>query len=154
MNESLQIGQIAPDFSALDSSGVEISLKDFLGKTIILYFYPKDNTPGCTTEAKDFSDLFKEFLQKDCVIVGISPDSTTSHKNFIAKHNLKIILLSDSDKKIANLYGAYGKKMMYGKEVMGIIRSTFVIDKALKITQIHRNVKVKNHAKTILDSIL
>ena len=88
------------------------------------------------------------------MIVGISPDSTTSHKNFIAKHNLKIILLSDSDKKIANLYGAYGKKMMYGKEVMGIIRSTFVIDKALKITQIHRNVKVKNHAKTILDSIL
>ena len=140
----------APDFALPNDDGAEISLKDFGRKTLIVYFYHKDNTPGCTLEASDFSALLDEFIKKNAVVIGISPDSPKSHQNFIQKHNLKHILLSDPDKKVASLYGAFGKKMMYGKEVMGIIRSTFVIQNGI-ILHAFYNVRAKAHAQFILD---
>lgn len=148
----LESGDKAPDFCLLNAEGVEISLKDFGDKTIILYFYPKDNTPGCTIEALDFSALLKEFLAKDAVVIGVSPDTPKCHQNFIAKQNLKHILLSDPDKKVASAYGAYGKKLMYGKEVMGIIRSTFIIQGG-KIAHVMYNVKAKGHAQKVLEMV-
>lgn len=150
---SLKIGDKAPDFELLNQDGVKIALKDFIGKKVILYFYPKDNTPGCTTEACDFSANYEHFSDKNAVIVGISPDSTASHEKFITKFDLKHILLSDSEKEVAKMYGAWGLKKKYGKEYEGIIRSTFVIDEAGKIMQIYSNVRVKDHALKVLESI-
>lgn len=148
----LDSGDKAPDFCLLNAEGVEISLKDFGDKTIILYFYPKDNTPGCTIEALDFSGLLKEFLAKDAVVIGVSPDTPKCHQNFINKQNLKHILLSDPDKSVASAYGAYGKKLMYGKEVMGIIRSTFIIQSG-KIAYAMYNVKAKGHAQKVFEMV-
>ncbi|MBF7043555.1 thioredoxin-dependent thiol peroxidase [Campylobacter volucris] len=150
---SLKIGDKAPDFELLNQDGVKIALKDFIGKKVILYFYPKDNTPGCTTEACDFSANYEHFSDKNAVIVGISPDSTASHEKFITKFDLKHILLSDSEKEVSKMYGAWGLKKNYGKEYEGIIRSTFVIDEAGKIMQIYSNVRVKDHALKVLESI-
>ncbi|MBF7042641.1 thioredoxin-dependent thiol peroxidase [Campylobacter volucris] len=150
---SLKIGDKAPDFELLNQDGVKIALKDFIGKKIILYFYPKDNTPGCTTEACDFSANYEHFSDKNAVIIGISPDSTASHEKFITKFDLKHILLSDSEKEVSKMYGAWGLKKNYGKEYEGIIRSTFVIDEAGKIMQIYSNVRVKDHALKVLESI-
>ncbi|MBF7068853.1 thioredoxin-dependent thiol peroxidase [Campylobacter volucris] len=150
---SLKIGDKAPDFELLNQDGVKIALKDFIGKKIILYFYPKDNTPGCTTEACDFSANYEHFSDKNAVIVGISPDSAASHEKFITKFDLKHILLSDSEKEVSKMYGAWGLKKNYGKEYEGIIRSTFVIDEAGKIMQIYSNVRVKDHALKVLESI-
>ena len=120
---------------------------------VIVYFYPKDNTPGCTIEAQEFSALLDEFGAKGAVVVGISPDSPKCHQNFISKQNLKILLLSDSDKSVASAYGAYGTKMMYGKEVQGIIRSTFVIDENGLIAQSFYNVRAKGHAQKVLEGL-
>lgn len=150
---NLKIGDKAPDFELLNQDGVKIALKDFIGKKVILYFYPKDNTPGCTTEACDFSANYEHFSDKNTVIVGISPDSTASHEKFITKFDLKHILLSDSEKEVSKMYGAWGLKKNYGKEYEGIIRSTFVIDEAGKIMQIYSNVRVKDHALKVLESI-
>ncbi|AJC94684.1 thioredoxin-dependent thiol peroxidase [Campylobacter volucris] len=150
---SLKIGDKAPDFELLNQDGVKIALKDFIGKKVILYFYPKDNTPGCTTEACDFSANYEHFSDKNAVIVGISPDSAASHEKFITKFDLKHILLSDSEKEVSKMYGAWGLKKNYGKEYEGIIRSTFVIDEAGKIMQIYSNVRVKDHALKVLESI-
>lgn len=148
----LKIGDIAPDFCLKNQDDIEIGLKDLGSKAIVLYFYPKDNTPGCTLEGKDFTALLKEFESQDAIVIGVSPDSTKSHRNFIEKQELQHILLSDPDKKVASSYGAYGKKMMYGKEVMGIIRSTFII-KNKTILQAFYNVKTKGHAQNILETI-
>ncbi|TDJ80883.1 thioredoxin-dependent thiol peroxidase [Campylobacter volucris] len=150
---NLKIGDKAPDFELLNQDGVKIALKDFIGKKVILYFYPKDNTPGCTTEACDFSANYEHFSDKNAVIVGISPDSAASHEKFITKFDLKHILLSDSEKEVSKMYGAWGLKKNYGKEYEGIIRSTFVIDEAGKIMQIYSNVRVKDHALKVLESI-
>ncbi|MBK1963802.1 thioredoxin-dependent thiol peroxidase [Campylobacter novaezeelandiae] len=149
----LKIGDYAPAFELLNQDGIKISLKDFIGKKIILYFYPKDNTPGCTIEACDFSEDYEKFSEKNAVIIGISPDSVKSHTNFIQKYNLKHILLSDSEKEIAKIYGAWGIKKNYGKEYEGIIRSTFVIDEKGKIVKIYKNVKAKNHAQKVLEEL-
>lgn len=149
----LQAGDKAPLFRLQSSDGSEFALQDLLCKNVIVYFYPKDNTPGCTIEAQDFSELIESFALKGCVIVGISPDSPKTHQNFIAKQNLKILLLSDTDKSVASAYGAYGTKMMYGKEVQGIIRSTFVIGKDGVIKQSFYNVKAKGHAQKVLESL-
>lgn len=149
----LESGSLAPAFRAQDSFGLEVNLSDFIGKNVVLYFYPKDNTPGCTTEAQDFSALLEEFENLNCVILGVSPDSQKSHQNFITKQNLKITLLSDTDKQIATSYGAYGEKLMYGKKVMGIIRSSFVIDTEGKIAKAYYNVKAKGHAKKVLEDM-
>lgn len=149
----LQIGDKAPLFRLKSHDETEFALQDLLSKNVIVYFYPKDNTPGCTIEAQDFSELLQAFYAKNTIIVGISPDSPKCHHNFIHKQNLKILLLSDTDKSVASLYGAYGTKMMYGKEVQGIIRSTFVIDTNGIICQAFYNVKAKGHAQKVLESL-
>lgn len=154
MNEKLQLkcGDEAPLFSLPNEDNVVIALQDLFDYTIILYFYPKDNTSGCTTQAQEFSKLIESFQQYNAIVIGISPDKTTTHKKFIQNKDLKIILLSDVDKHIATKYHAYGKKMMYGKEVVGIYRSTFIIKNG-KIIESFYNVKAKGHAQKILDYI-
>lgn len=148
----LKIGDKAPDFVLKNQDDIELGSKDLGSKSIVLYFYPKDNTSGCTLEAEEFTALLGEFEKKNAVVIGVSPDSTKSHKKFIASKNLAHILLSDEQKEVALAYGAYGKKMMYGKEVMGIIRSTFVIKEGVIVGAFY-NVRAKGHAQKVLDSL-
>lgn len=148
----LKNGDKAPHFCLKNQDDIEVCLSDFASKNIVLYFYPKDNTPGCTTEALEFSELLGEFSKLDCIVIGVSPDSAKSHQNFIAKQNLNVLLLSDKDKNVAASYNAYGKKMMYGKEVMGIIRSTFIIKDGI-IKEAFYNVRAKGHAQNILEAV-
>ena len=150
---TLEVGDKAPEFEALNQDGVKVALKDFVGKNVVLYFYPKDNTPGCTTEACEFSANYDQFIKNDTVIIGVSPDSVKSHAGFIAKQNLKHILLSDEDKEISKLYGVWQVKKNYGKEYLGIVRSTFVIGKDGKIAKIYKSVKAKDHAAKVLADI-
>ena len=147
---TLEVGDKAPEFEALNQDGVKVALKDFVGKNVVLYFYPKDNTPGCTTEACEFSANYDQFIKNDTVIIGVSPDSVKSHVGFIAKQNLKHILLSDEDKEVSKLYGVWQVKKNYGKEYLGIVRSTFVIGKDSKISKIYKSVKAKDHAAKVL----
>ena len=147
---TLEVGDKAPEFEALNQDGVKVALKDFVGKNVVLYFYPKDNTLGCTTEACEFSANYDQFIKNDTVIIGVSPDSVKSHAGFIAKQNLKHILLSDEDKEISKLYGVWQVKKNYGKEYLGIVRSTFVIGKDGKIVKIYKSVKAKDHAAKVL----
>lgn len=149
----LQIGDKAPEFELLNQDGIAVSLKDFLGKKVVIYFYPKDDTPGCTTEACDFSKLYNAFIEKNAVIVGISPDNSTSHEKFTKKFDLVHMLLSDTNKEVAKAYGVWGLKKNYGKEYEGIIRSTFVVDEEGKISQIYSKVNVKEHALKVLESL-
>lgn len=151
---TLEVGDKAPEFEALNQDGVKVALKDFIGKNVVLYFYPKDNTPGCTTEACEFSANYDQFIKNDTVIIGVSPDSVKSHAGFIAKQNLKHILLSDEDKEISKLYGVWQVKKNYGKEYLGIVRSTFVIGKDGKIAKIYKNVKAKDHAAKVLADLV
>ena len=146
----LASGDIAPEFSLENSDGVSISLRDFRGKNVVLYFYPKDNTPGCTTEACEFSANYDEFIANDTVIVGVSPDSVKSHSGFIIKQNLKHILLSDINKDVAKAYGVWQVRKNYGKEYLGIVRTTFVIDKEGKIVKVYKSVKAAGHAAKVL----
>ncbi|WP_462108021.1 thioredoxin-dependent thiol peroxidase [Campylobacter concisus] len=150
----LEVGDKAPEFEALNQDGVKVALKDFIGKNVVLYFYPKDNTPGCTTEACEFSANYDQFIKNDTVIIGVSPDSVKSHAGFIAKQNLKHILLSDEDKEISKLYGVWQVKKNYGKEYLGIVRSTFVIGKDGKIVKIYKSVKAKDHAAKVLADLV
>ncbi len=150
----MKIGEAAPKFTAPDRAGKSISLEYFQGRSIVLYFYPKDNTPGCTTEAIDFTDKLAEFQALNTQVIGISPDSIASHGKFIDKHNLKIMLLSDPEHQIAESYGVWQLKKFMGKEYMGIVRSTFLIDPTGNISQIWSNVRVKNHVDTVLQSIV
>ena len=151
---TLEVGDKAPEFEALNQDGVKVALKDFIGKNVVLYFYPKDNTPGCTTEACEFSANYDQFIKNDTVIIGVSPDSVKSHVGFIAKQNLKHILLSDENKEISKLYGVWQVKKNYGKEYLGIVRSTFVIGKDGKITKIYKSVKAKDHAAKVLADLV
>ena len=151
---TLEVGDKAPEFEALNQDGVKVALKDFIGKNVVLYFYPKDNTPGCTTEACEFSANYDQFIKNDTVIIGVSPDSVKSHAGFIAKQNLKHILLSDEDKEISKLYGVWQVKKNYGKEYLGIVRSTFVIGKDGKIVKIYKSVKTKDHAAKVLADLV
>lgn len=153
MND-LQIGDIAPDFVLESSEGAKVGLKDFSGKKLVLYFYPKDNTSGCTKEACGFRDLQGEFSAAGAVIIGISPDSIKSHGNFIDKHSLNFPLLSDPDHKAAEAYGAWTLKKMYGREYYGIVRSTFIIDQAGKLAHIFRKVKVEGHMDKVLELVM
>ena len=143
----------APEFCLPNQDGVEICLRDLKGKWVILYFYPKDNTPGCTTEAKEFSELIDEFEKLGAVVIGVSPDSPKKHCNFIEKHNLKVTLLSDEEKKVLKEYGAWGKKKNYGREYEGVIRSTFIIDPEGNIVKEFRNVRAKGHAAKVLEEL-
>ena len=143
----------AYEFCLPNQDSVEICLRDLKGKWIILYFYPKDNTPGCTTEAKEFSKLLDEFEKLDAIVIGISPDSPKKHSNFIEKHNLTITLLSDEKKEVIKAYGAWGKKKMYGKEYEGVIRSTFIINPDGNIVKEYKKVKAKGHAQKVLEDL-
>lgn len=148
----LEVGTKAPNFSAKNADGVSINLSDFLGKKVVLYFYPKDMTPGCTTEACEFSELYDEFKEANSVIIGISPDSVASHEKFSLKHDLKHILLSDENHEIAEAYGAWGLKKNYGKEYLGLIRSTFLIDENGDIIKLWRSVRAAGHAAKVLEN--
>ncbi len=153
----LKIGDNAPELTLPNQDDVEISLRDLEGKWIVLYFYPKDNTPGCTTEACDFTATLPQFDTLGAVVLGVSPDSTASHQKFIAKQKLDITLLSDSTTQIAQRYGVWQLKKFCGKEYMGIVRSTFLIDPEGKIAKIWSNVKVKDHAsevKKVLEALV
>ncbi len=148
-----QISETAPNFSAPDQNGHVVSLKDQSDRWLVLYFYPKDNTPGCTTEAKDFSEYAAQFNQLGADIIGVSPDSEQSHCKFIAKHDLAIQLLSDRDLKVIKAYGAWRLKKFMGKEYMGVVRSTFLISPDGKIAQIWDKVRVKAHAEEVLQEL-
>jgi len=139
----VNIGDQAPDFTLLNQDGKEVSLKDYAGKWLVLYFYPKDNTSGCTKEACDFTDELDNFASLNAAVLGISKDSIESHKKFIHKYNLGIDLLSDPDKTVHKAYGAWGIKKNYGREYEGTIRSTFIISPEGKIAALWRNVKVR-----------
>ena len=153
MPNSTTIGTSAPEFTAPDKTGTNISLQDFSGQWLILYFYPKDNTPGCTTEAIDFTAKLANFAALNAKIVGLSPDSIATHDKFITKHQLGIILLSDPEHQIADRYNVWQLKKFMGKEYMGIVRSTFLINPTGKIAQVWSNVRVKNHADTVLTQL-
>jgi peroxiredoxin Q/BCP len=150
----LKEGQKAPDFSLESSEGKKISLKDYKGKkNVVLYFYPKDMTPGCTTEACSFRDNLARVQKEDTVILGVSTDDLKSHDKFIEKHKLNFPLLADTDKDVVNAYGVWKKKSMYGREYMGIERSTFIIDKEGKIAKIFSKVKVDGHTDEVLTAL-
>ena len=150
---TLEVGQKAPEFATPNQRGEISKLADFAGQWLVLYFYPKDNTPGCSTEAIDFTALSPQFQQLNAVILGVSPDSEKSHCRFIEKHNLTIQLLSDPDHQLAEIYQVWGLKKFMGKEYMGIRRSTFLIDPQGNIAYIWSNVKVKAHAEAVLKKL-
>ncbi len=146
------VGSTAPDFTLPDKDSIKRSLADFRGSWLVLYFYPKDSTSGCTLEAIDFTSRIKDFKKLNANIIGISPDSEISHQKFMARHDLGITLLSDTDRKVVKLYGAWQLKKLYGRESYGVVRSTFLIDPAGKIRQVWEKVKVKGHVDEVLDS--
>jgi len=146
-------GSRAPDFSLKASDGKLYSLKDFRGKKIVLYFYPKDETSGCTKEACSFRDSFPTVKMKGAFVLGISADSVESHRKFTAKHNLNFPLLSDEEKSVINRYNVWKEKKMYGRTYMGIERSTFIIDEQGTIVRIFRKVKVDGHVEEVLNAI-
>ena len=150
---SIEIGQIAPDVKLENQDGEKRSLADFRGKNIVLYFYPKDMTPGCTTEACDFRDQHEHFLAKNTVIIGVSPDPIEKHQKFIDKHGLPFELLADTDHELAEAFGVWKLKKMFGKEFYGNERSTFIIDKDGYIQKEYRKVKVKGHVEEALEYI-
>ncbi|MGY0373902.1 thioredoxin-dependent thiol peroxidase [Clostridium sp. JNZ J1-5] len=152
-NLEIKEGTIAPDFSLIGSDDKQHKLSDYKGKKVILYFYPKDNTPGCTREAESFRDNIDSFNALNTIVLGVSRDSLTSHDKFISKLNLPFVLLSDSDEKVVNLYGVLKEKTMFGKTSMGIERSTFIIDEDGIIEKIYRKVKVNGHVEDILKHI-
>ena len=149
----LKVGIKAPVFSLLNQNGEKISLKDYLGKKIILYFYPKDNTSGCTKEACNFRDAFPKFKKTDAIILGVSPDSVDSHKKFAEKYQLNFNLLADEEKKVVQLYGVWKEKSMYGRKYMGVERTTFIIDEKGRIKNIFTKVKVDGHDKEVLEAL-
>ena len=145
-------GNKAPDFTAIDQDGEKVKLSSFRGeKNVVLYFYPKDMTPGCTTQACDFRDQHKKF--KNTVILGVSIDSTERHQRFIAKYDLPFTLIADIDKKVVQKYGIWQEKKLYGKTFMGIVRTTFIIDKNGTIQKIFPKVKVKTHIEDVLSAL-
>lgn len=149
----MKIGELAPDFTLMGSDNKKHSLSDYKGKKIILYFYPKDNTPGCTTEACDFRDNINHFSDLNAVIIGISKDNLNSHNKFIEKFNLPFVLLSDEDKSVCALYDVIKEKNMFGKKALGIERSTFIIDEQGILINEYRKVKVKGHIEEIINSL-
>lgn len=149
----LKIGDLAPNFCLPDKDHKEVCLKDFKGKYTIVYFYPADNTPGCTTEAIGFTDILPEFQKLDATVVGVSPDSPASHAKFIEKKKLKVILLSDEEKEVLKKYGAWGPKKFRGKSYIGVIRSTFLIDPEGKIVHIWPKVSVNGHAEEVKNKL-
>ena len=149
----MKVNSKAPSFSLPSTSNNEYSLKDSLGKYIVLYFYPKDDTPGCTIETNDFNKLLSKFKKLNCEILGISKDNLKSHDKFRDKYKIKFDLLADEEIKVLKKYKVWAKKKFMGREFMGIVRTTFLIDKKGKIIKIWNNVKVKDHAKEVLETL-
>jgi len=151
--KELKEGQKAPDFTGKNQNEKEIKLSDFKGKKLVLYFYPKDNTSGCTAEACNLSENYKTFLDKGFEIIGVSPDSVKSHQKFIEKHNLPFDLIADEEKEILNAYGVWGEKKMYGRTYMGVMRTTFIINENGIIEKIIKKVKTKEHSQQIFKEL-
>ncbi len=149
----LEINQKAPEFCLPNQDDIEICLRDLSGKWIVLYFYPKDNTPGCTVEACEFTSALPEFEDLNAVILGISPDSSKKHRNFIEKKGLQITLLADEDKKVLESYEVWQLKKMYGREYMGVVRSTFIISPNQDIKAVWKKVKVKGHVEAVKEKL-
>ncbi|MFM1899253.1 MAG: hypothetical protein RL577_1493 [Bacteroidota bacterium] len=149
---TLQIGHPAPAFSANNQHGKALSLSDFKGKKLVLYFYPKDDTPGCTAEACSLRDHYQTFLAQGYAILGVSPDNEAKHQKFIAKYELPFDLLADTDHSVAEAYGVWVEKSMYGRQYMGIARTTFVIDEQGQIADIIQKVNTKEHGPQLLGS--
>lgn len=153
MAETPSVGAIAPDFTATADTGAPVKLSDFRGKKVILYFYPKDDTPGCTTQSCSFRDAYPIIEEKNAVVLGVSPDGVKSHQKFKTKYNLPFILLADTDHAIAEAYGVWGEKSMMGRTYMGIIRSHFVIDEEGRVAQSMFNVKASESAEQALAAL-
>lgn len=149
----LKIGDMAPDFKLTADSGEVKSLKNYRGKKVILYFYPKDMTSGCTVEACELRDNIKKIEKKNTVVIGVSPDGTKSHVKFKEKYNLPFTLLSDESKKMLEDYGVWQEKSMYGRKYMGVVRTTFIIDEKGRIEKIFEKVKVEGHVKELLENL-
>ena len=149
----IEVGMKAPDFTLSDKNGKAVSLADFLGKKVVLYFYPKDNTPGCTRQACAFAGLYKEFEKKGVEVVGISRDSVASHVKFAEKHGLNFVLLSDPELEAIKAYGVWQEKKMYGKVSMGVVRTTFIIDEQGIVAEVMPKVKPDTNAAEILDKL-
>ena len=149
----LKIGDKAPDFKGVDQNNNSISLSDFIGKKVILYFYPKANTPGCTAQACNLRDNYDDLLKKGFKIIGVSADSVQKQNNFARKYQLPFPLIADTEKEVLKLYGAWGEKKMYGRTFEGIIRMTYVIDEKGIIEQIFNKVKTKEHSEQILEAM-
>ena len=145
----LETGTKAPDFTLPDENGNMVTLSSFAGKKVILYFYPKDNTPGCTKEACSLRDTIADLAKLNAVVIGISPDSSASHTKFKEKHNLPFTLLSDPEHKIMELYGAYGEKMLYGKKTIGVIRTTYIISEDGSIEKVYKKVNTATHGEDV-----
>jgi peroxiredoxin Q/BCP len=153
MTRTVDVGQQAPDFSLKDQTGTIVRLKDFRGKFVVLYFYPKDDTPGCTKEACQFRDAETAFAQAGAVVLGVSLDDEASHRKFIAKHRLPFSLLCDLDGQVSKTYGVYKQKQLYGRTYWGIERSTFIIDGRGVVRAVFRKVKVDGHAQEVLAAL-
>lgn len=153
MAEKLQVGDMAPDFEAVTDEGKRVKLSDYRGKRVVLYFYPKDDTPGCTVQACGFRDQYPAIEEKNAVVLGVSPDDEASHVKFKSKYDLPFTLLVDTDHSIADVYGVWGEKTNYGKKYMGIIRSNFVIDENGKVVKTMYNVKADASADEALAAL-
>ena len=148
----LKEGSAAPAFKTTDANGEAVSLKDLRGQKVVLYFYPKDDTPGCTKEACSFRDSFSQFKKKGIAVLGVSPDKEASHQKFVTKYKLPFTLLADTDKSIAEAYGVWGEKKFMGRIYMGVHRTTFLIDEKGKIKKIFEKVKPEDHANEVLEA--
>lgn len=150
---AVEVGQAVQDFELTNNKGEQVKLSDYKGKHVVLYFYPKDDTPGCTTEACDFRDNHESFQDLDAVILGVSPDTEESHKKFVDKHELPFELLVDEEKEVAERFGVWQLKKKFGKEYMGIVRSTFILDKEGVLQKEFRDIQVKGHVEEALNYI-
>ena len=148
----LKEGSTAPAFKTKDANGETVNLKDLRGQKVVLYFYPKDDTPGCTKEACSFRDAFSQFKKKGIAVLGVSPDSEAKHQKFVTKYNLPFPLLADTDRSIAEAYGVWGEKKFMGRTYMGVHRTTFLIDEKGKIKKIFEKVKPEDHANEVLEA--
>jgi peroxiredoxin Q/BCP len=148
----LKEGSTAPAFKTKNANGETVSLKDLRGQKVVLYFYPKDDTPGCTKEACSFRDAFSQFKKKGIAVLGVSPDSEAKHQKFVTKYNLPFTLLADTDKSIVEAYGVWGEKKFMGRKYMGVHRTTFLIDEKGKIKKIFEKVKPEDHANEVLEA--
>ena len=153
MNKMLNIGDKAPDFELSDQDGRLHKLSDYKGKSVVLYFYPKDDTPGCTAEACNLRDNYEDLTKKGFEVIGVSPDDEKSHTKFVAKYNLQFNLIADTSKTILKQYGVWGLKKMYGKEYEGVLRTTYVIDEQGKIEKVIDKVETGNHAAQVLNEL-